>query len=255
MTKALSITAIGAAVALAATIGLGSLPTAAPAEEGIAIPAPALDETGGPGAAVAIFAGGCFWGVQGVFQHVDGVSNAVSGYAGGAADTAKYRTVGSGPDRPRRGRRDHLRSRRDQLRQAAPDLLLGRARPDRAQPAGSRRRHPVPLDDLPAGRRPGADRRAPTSPSSTRRGSTREPIATTIEPEQDLLSGRGLPPGLSDAEPDPAVHRPQRSAEDRRTSSGSFPTSGAPSRSSSAPAAEPVPRPAARRPGARHPCR
>ena len=41
-------------------------------------------------------AGGCFWGVQGVFQHVEGVRNAVSGYAGGEADTAHYRVVGSG---------------------------------------------------------------------------------------------------------------------------------------------------------------
>ena len=38
----------------------------------------------------AVFAGGCFWGVQGVFQHVDGVSSAVSGYAGGDQSTAEY---------------------------------------------------------------------------------------------------------------------------------------------------------------------
>ena len=50
----------------------------------------------GPGTEVAVLAGGCFWGVQGVFQHVDGVKNAVSGYAGGAAETAHYRVVGSG---------------------------------------------------------------------------------------------------------------------------------------------------------------
>jgi peptide-methionine (S)-S-oxide reductase len=45
---------------------------------------------------VAVLAGGCFWGVQGVFQHVAGVENAVSGYAGGNADTASYYVVGSG---------------------------------------------------------------------------------------------------------------------------------------------------------------
>ena len=51
-----------------------------------AVPAPTVDEA--PSTApqeVAVFAGGCFWGVQGVFQHVKGVSKAVSGYAGGAA--------------------------------------------------------------------------------------------------------------------------------------------------------------------------
>jgi peptide-methionine (S)-S-oxide reductase len=59
-------------------------------EAPVEIPAPAttLNETGA--SATAVFAGGCFWGVQGVFQHVAGVTKAVSGYAGGAADTATY---------------------------------------------------------------------------------------------------------------------------------------------------------------------
>jgi peptide-methionine (S)-S-oxide reductase len=70
---------------------------AARAEDGRALPPPALDETAAAGEAeVAVLAGGCFWGVQGVFQHVDGVTAAVSGYAGGGADTAHYRLVGSG---------------------------------------------------------------------------------------------------------------------------------------------------------------
>lgn len=43
-----------------------------------------------------MLAGGCFWGVQGVFQHVDGVTSAVSGYAGGNKDTAGYETVSTG---------------------------------------------------------------------------------------------------------------------------------------------------------------
>ena len=62
------------------------------------IPAPALDETPKPEATreVAILAGGCFWGVQGVFQHVKGVTSAVSGYAGGSAPSAQYETVSTG---------------------------------------------------------------------------------------------------------------------------------------------------------------
>jgi peptide-methionine (S)-S-oxide reductase len=44
----------------------------------------------------AVVAGGCFWGVQGVFQHVKGVTKAVSGYAGGAARTAHYEVVSDG---------------------------------------------------------------------------------------------------------------------------------------------------------------
>jgi len=68
------------------------------AEEARAIPGPALDEpaTSNAGTEVAILAGGCFWGVQGVFQHVDGVIDAVSGYAGGARDTAHYQLVSTG---------------------------------------------------------------------------------------------------------------------------------------------------------------
>jgi peptide-methionine (S)-S-oxide reductase len=68
------------------------------AEEGRAAPAPMLDEQ--PPAAltseVAVLAGGCFWGVQGVFAHVEGVTKAVSGYAGGSEATANYKAVSTG---------------------------------------------------------------------------------------------------------------------------------------------------------------
>ncbi|HXT78606.1 MAG TPA: peptide-methionine (S)-S-oxide reductase MsrA [Acetobacteraceae bacterium] len=80
-------------------IGAGALVTRSDAESrsGTAIPAPALDETAGAATTeVAVLAGGCFWGVQGVFQHVAGVTSAVSGYAGGAANTAHYETVSTG---------------------------------------------------------------------------------------------------------------------------------------------------------------
>ncbi|MFZ6872152.1 peptide-methionine (S)-S-oxide reductase MsrA [Undibacterium sp. Di27W] len=66
-------------------------------EAAVVIAAPAVDAPAGNAKTeTAIFAGGCFWGVQGVFQHVKGVSNAVSGYAGGKAATAHYEQVGSG---------------------------------------------------------------------------------------------------------------------------------------------------------------
>jgi peptide-methionine (S)-S-oxide reductase len=71
--------------------------TSVAAEEAVVIPAPAADvQPGLRTAEVAVLAGGCFWGVQGVFQHVDGVTRAVSGYAGGEADTASYPRVGRG---------------------------------------------------------------------------------------------------------------------------------------------------------------
>lgn len=66
------------------------------AEEARVIPPPAIDEKSQAKEEVAVLAGGCFWGVQGVFQHVQGVTNAVSGYAGGARKTAHYDMVGLG---------------------------------------------------------------------------------------------------------------------------------------------------------------
>src|SRR6266481_751602 len=83
------------AVVVVGTVGLGS--PAWTAEEAHAVPPPALDEAVGTATSeIAVLAGGCFWGVQGVFQHVKGVTNAVSGYAGGGADTAEYETVSTG---------------------------------------------------------------------------------------------------------------------------------------------------------------
>ncbi|MEO8309082.1 MAG: peptide-methionine (S)-S-oxide reductase MsrA [Pseudomonadota bacterium] len=71
--------------------------TAISAEAGRVIPAyessaPASNAT----TEVAVVAGGCFWGIQGVYQHVKGVISAVSGYAGGSAKTARYETVSGG---------------------------------------------------------------------------------------------------------------------------------------------------------------
>ena len=74
-------------------------PLANAVEPAVIAPAPAINESlaAAPGQTkTAVFAGGCFWGVQGVFQHVAGVTSAVSGYTGGARDTAQYETVSTG---------------------------------------------------------------------------------------------------------------------------------------------------------------
>src|SRR5687767_3702893 len=65
---------------------------------GVAIPDPKLDSALAPKQTVqtAVVGGGCFWGVEAVFDRVKGVVKAESGYAGGSADTAKYYTVASG---------------------------------------------------------------------------------------------------------------------------------------------------------------
>ncbi|TFV35559.1 peptide-methionine (S)-S-oxide reductase MsrA [Bradyrhizobium frederickii] len=83
---------------LAATAALTlafAMPSRA-AENAVVIPAPAMDVAPASGIQTAVLAGGCFWGVQGVFQHTAGVINAVSGYAGGTKATADYQTVSSG---------------------------------------------------------------------------------------------------------------------------------------------------------------
>src|SRR4051794_26735858 len=88
----------GAAMIALAALGLFQLQAGA-AEEAVVIPPPSIDEKPSAGLEKAVFAGGCFRGVQGVFQHVKGVANAVSGYAGGDKETAHYNMVGTGETR------------------------------------------------------------------------------------------------------------------------------------------------------------
>lgn len=67
------------------------------AEKPVAVPAAGLDNPLAPGAVqTAVLAGGCFWGTQGVFEHVIGVQKVLAGYAGGSRSTAHYETVSTG---------------------------------------------------------------------------------------------------------------------------------------------------------------
>jgi peptide-methionine (S)-S-oxide reductase len=66
------------------------------AETATDIPAPLVDASKGEGLQTVVLAGGCFWGVQAVFQHAKGVVQAVSGYSGGSKETAVYETVSGG---------------------------------------------------------------------------------------------------------------------------------------------------------------
>ena len=86
---------LAGALAVAAWTFMGG---SAAAEKAVPLPAPTVDLPASAQAVqdTAVFAGGCFWGVQGVFQHTQGVLNAVSGYAGGQKDTASYDMIGSG---------------------------------------------------------------------------------------------------------------------------------------------------------------
>jgi peptide-methionine (S)-S-oxide reductase len=90
--------AVGVYAINAVMPSLGGLQNRAAGESAVTIPPPeqVLANPTAPGAQKIVLAGGCFWGVQGVYQHVNGVLNAVSGYAGGDAATAHYHVVGSG---------------------------------------------------------------------------------------------------------------------------------------------------------------
>ncbi|MCK1358144.1 peptide-methionine (S)-S-oxide reductase MsrA [Bradyrhizobium sp. 199] len=87
---------LAATTALSITFALAFATPSRAAEDAVVIPAPAMDTAQASGIQTAVIAGGCFWGVQGVFQHTAGVVNAVSGYAGGTKATADYQTVSSG---------------------------------------------------------------------------------------------------------------------------------------------------------------
>jgi peptide-methionine (S)-S-oxide reductase len=85
------------ALLIAPFVGL-TVSAAMAAESAVMVPAPTIDEAApaGAGPQTIVLAGGCFWGVQAVYQHTKGVTAAVSGYAGGEKQTAHYEMVGSG---------------------------------------------------------------------------------------------------------------------------------------------------------------
>lgn len=83
---------VAAAIAAAAALTF-TAPSAA--EKAVPIPAIAADAKEPGNTAIAVFAGGCFWGMEGVFEHVKGVTDVTSGYAGGTAQTANYDAVSS----------------------------------------------------------------------------------------------------------------------------------------------------------------
>jgi peptide-methionine (S)-S-oxide reductase len=82
---------------LLAVLGVAWQLTSCAAEAPVNVPPPAMDNPKQQGPfQTAVLSGGCFWGVQGVYEHVKGVKKVVSGYAGGDRNTARYETVGTG---------------------------------------------------------------------------------------------------------------------------------------------------------------
>jgi peptide-methionine (S)-S-oxide reductase len=87
-----------AAMLVAAMVGLACRGSVAASEKPTAVPKAAVDEARATaqGRETAVIAGGCFWGIQAVYQHVNGVVSATSGYSGGSKGTAEYEIVSTG---------------------------------------------------------------------------------------------------------------------------------------------------------------
>ena len=85
------------AAALLVAVSVVAPPPAAAAESAVVLPAPAMDDTKAAGPVqTAVLAGGCFWGVQGVYEHVRGVRQVLAGYSGGDKASAQYELVSGG---------------------------------------------------------------------------------------------------------------------------------------------------------------
>ena len=97
MVSTIGRTLFGLAIVAGTVLVLGNGATAASSRSG-ALPNPVVDDALAPakGEATAVFAGGCFWGIQAVFEHVKGVKSAISGYAGGKVVAPSYEDVSSG---------------------------------------------------------------------------------------------------------------------------------------------------------------
>ena len=178
------------------------------------IPAPIVDAAPASGAEmqVAVLAGGCFWGVQGVFQHVKGVTSAVSGYAGGDKKSAHYNMVSTGTT----GHAESVRVTFDPRQISYGRILqvffsvahdptqLNRQGPD----TGTQYRSAI----FTAERRAGEDRQGVHRPAQQGRpvrcGDRHQGRAA-----RGLLPRRELPSGLSGAESHLSLHRDQRSSE------------------------------------------
>ena len=194
-TKALRLLAVSLAIGVVAA-GPGR---AAPDDKARVVPPPTMDEQRpGTAPAVAVVAGGCFWGVQGVFQHLKGVTGAISGYAGGPQGSAKYDLVSGGAT----AHAESVQITYDP-RQITFGRLLQVYFSVAHDPTERNRQGPdvgpqYPLDDLSTGRRAGADRQG-VYRAAERSARIFETNRHHDRVRQDVLSGGGLSPGLPDA--------------------------------------------------------
>ena len=186
----------------------GELGAASAQEPAVSIPPPAQDAAAPAGAATqtVVLAGGCFWGVQAVFQYTKGVTSAVSGYSGGTKETAHYEMVGT----ERTGHAESVQVTFDPQQISYGKIL---------QIYFSVAHNPTELNYQ--GPDSGPSYRSAIFYANDEQKRVAEayiaqldqahvfkaPIVTKLEALQGFLSGRGLSPGLSGTAPDLSVHR------------------------------------------------
>ena len=174
---------------------------AASSEIYAAAPAPRAEAREAPGLKTAIFAGGCYWGIEAIFSHLRGVTSAVSGFHGGTAGTAHYDQVSSGRTGHAEAVRvtyDPARIRYDQLLQVffsvgADPTLVNRQGPDEGTQYRSAL---VPINA--EQRRVAAAYLAQMGAS----GAWRAPIATRIEPYKAFYPAEAYHQDFAAANPD-----------------------------------------------------
>lgn len=165
----------------------------------------------------AVFAGGCFWGVEAVFEHVKGVTDATSGYAGGTKATANYEAIGSGTT----GHAESVRVTFDpdivSYQQLLQVFFSVAHNPTELNRQGGRR-PAVSIRDLLCERRTktnsfGRDRRIDAEQS------VQPPYRDAGRPAKGILPCRGLPSGLHAAKPRRHLYRRSRSPKISRIES------------------------------------
>ncbi len=189
---------------------------------GLALLAGALPTPASAATQEVVLAGGCFWGMQAVFESVKGVTDVVAGYSGGGANTAHYEMVSTGTT----GHAESVDITFDPSQVSFRQLLqvyflvahdpteLDRQGPDNGTQYRSEIYYTTPR---PARAGTSRDRLARTS--TRLRGPDRDDARTAAR----LLSRRGLPSGLSGEQPERAIYRLQRSAQTARPARSDFP--------------------------------
>ena len=181
-------------------------------------PDPARDQAAASGPQTAVLAGGCFWGVEAVFESLNGVSEVVSGYAGGEGQTAHYEQVGTGVT----GHAESVKITYDPARITYGQLLkvffavahdpteVNRQGPDE----GPQYRSDIFYAN--------DDQKAVAEAYVRQLNAAnvfRRPIATRINTADRVLPGGGLSPGLPRQKYDQPLHRRERSPEAARAES------------------------------------